>query len=111
MAADELVRRERDDRLARRELAVRPVLLGVQMPPLEAEGTLVEAELGGNVPNVQRDESEPAQLATGVRWAAATARAGPQDAIGDISPSRPFSRRKPSACSACIILWICVVPS
>src|ERR671930_485360 len=27
-----------------------------------------------------------------------------------MSPSRPFRFRYPSACSACISLWICVVP-
>jgi putative transposase len=37
--------------------------------------------------------------------------AGAHEHSGDDSPSRPFRRRYPSACSACIILWICVVPS
>src|SRR3954451_17838234 len=37
--------------------------------------------------------------------------AGAQEHSGDTSPLEPFRRRQPSACSACIILWICVVPS
>ena len=37
--------------------------------------------------------------------------AGAHEQIGEASPPRPFRRRYPSACSACIILWICVVPS
>ena len=28
-----------------------------------------------------------------------------------LAVAHPFSFRYPSACSACIILWICVVPS
>src|SRR5436190_2165975 len=30
---------------------------------------------------------------------------------GETSPSRPFNRRYPNACSACISLCTCVVPS
>jgi hypothetical protein len=37
--------------------------------------------------------------------------AGAHEQSGETSPPRPFSCRYPSACSACISLWICVVPS
>jgi hypothetical protein len=37
--------------------------------------------------------------------------AGAHEHSGDTSPSRPFNCRYPSACSACISLCTCVVPS
>ena len=72
----------------------------------------VEA-LPGAAPRGNDHSGAPASyvpVATGPR-ACTGESAGAHEQSGETSPSRPFRLRYPSACSACISLCTCVVPS
>ena len=100
-------RRSRVLRGAGRASQLRPPLSGAGRRPEPARARR-RARSGGNV----RDAAAAGTSFWAIYAEACTGEsAGAHEHSGDVSPPWPFSLRKPSACSACIILWICVVPS